>query len=264
MNRTDRLYAIREELRRAGSRGRTAEQLAVTFEVSTRTIKRDIGTLQASGFPVWARTGRIGGYVVDAQATLTPVALTPAEVSGLALALAAGRHRPFHTEARAALVKILAVTPPLIGERIERLTQRVWVDHDDQQRPDSAASAITARIGDALAGQLTLSLHYTDSAGRETRRLVDPQLLAHTGGRWYLVAHCHIRDAIRWFQLDRVTAVHLTRQRSVDRPVEEMGTPPRSARPIAGLSSEPENRCRTSERAGESGGDERHRGEMNT
>ena len=65
MNRTDRLYAIREDLRRSGPRGRTAEQLATAFEISVRTVKRDISALQQGGFPVWARTGRIGGYVVD-------------------------------------------------------------------------------------------------------------------------------------------------------------------------------------------------------
>lgn len=52
MNRTDRLYAIVEELRSAGAPGRTAERLARRFEVSTRTIKRDVSSLQQAGVPV--------------------------------------------------------------------------------------------------------------------------------------------------------------------------------------------------------------------
>lgn len=230
MNRTDRLYAIREELRRAGARGRTADQLAATFEVSTRTIKRDISALQAGGFPVWARTGRVGGYVVDADATLPPVNLTPAEVSGLALALATGPGRPYETEARAALVKILAVTPRSVRERVERLTERVWVDHEgDADAPDPA---LLGTIGDALAEQRSVSLTYRDSAGADTRRRVDPQLLALTHGVWYLVAYCHLRHAMRWFRLDRVVGAHPTRQPSLDRPVADIGTPPSTARPI--------------------------------
>lgn len=67
MNRTDRLYALREELRRAGSVGRTADRLAETFEVSVRTVKRDISTLQHGGFPVWAQPGPGGGYAVTAD-----------------------------------------------------------------------------------------------------------------------------------------------------------------------------------------------------
>jgi len=65
VNRTDRLHAIGEALRRAGRRGRTADSLAAEFEVSTRTIKRDLASLMAQGLPMWARTGPGGGYVLD-------------------------------------------------------------------------------------------------------------------------------------------------------------------------------------------------------
>jgi len=51
MNRTDRLYAIVEELRTAGPGGRTAAWLARRFEVSTRTVKRDLSSLQQAGVP---------------------------------------------------------------------------------------------------------------------------------------------------------------------------------------------------------------------
>lgn len=231
VNRTDRLYAIREELRRAGSRGRTAERLAEQFEVSARTIKRDISALQGGGFPVWARTGRIGGYVVDADATLPPVALTASEVSGIALALAAGHGRPFTAEARTALVKILAVTPPTTRARVERLTERVWVNHDGQD-PEVLSTSIANTISSALAEQRVLSLNYRDAAGKETHRQVDPQLLAYTSGRWYLIAHCRLRDAIRWFQLDRIETARPTRQPSVDRSVADIGVPPTTARSI--------------------------------
>lgn len=54
MNRTERLHALTESLRRAGARGRTAQQLADEFEVTSRTIKRDLAALEAGGLPVWA------------------------------------------------------------------------------------------------------------------------------------------------------------------------------------------------------------------
>ena len=231
MNRTDRLYAIREELRRAGSRGRTAEQLAERFEVSTRTVMRDISTLQSGGFPVWARTGRIGGYVVDPAATLPPVAFTPSEISGLAVALAAQRGHPFGAEAHAALVKILAVVPDTVRARAERLAQRVWVYHDGNAQA-LTDSAIARTVGDGLAEQRVLALEYRDASGSVTRRRVDPQLLAYANGHWYLVAHCHLRDALRWFQLGRILGATLTRQQSEDRPIADIGEPPVGAAPV--------------------------------
>jgi predicted DNA-binding transcriptional regulator YafY len=79
MNRTDRLYALVEELRRNGRRGRTAAWLARRFEVSMRTVKRDIAALQAAGTPVSGQEGRGGGYQLATEG-LAPVALTSAEV----------------------------------------------------------------------------------------------------------------------------------------------------------------------------------------
>jgi predicted DNA-binding transcriptional regulator YafY len=230
VNRTDRLYAIREELRRAGPRGRTAAHLAATFEVSIRTIKRDISTLQTGGFPAWARPGPGGGYVVDAGATLPPVNLTPSELSGLAVALATHTGQPYAAHARTALAKILAVTTPADRDRAERLASRVWINHTDA--PSPIDPGVRAAVADALAAARTISLRYRDNNGIESGRRVDPQLLGHTGGHWYLIAYCHTRQAIRWFRLDRITTARLTRQAATDRPVTDIGIPPKTARSV--------------------------------
>lgn len=226
MNRTDRLYAIREDLRRAGPRGRTAEQLATTFEISVRTVKRDISALQQGGFPVWARTGRLGGYVVDAAATLPPVNFTAAEASALAAAVAAHRGQPYDRQARAAMVKVLAVMDPQARRHTDGLTERIWIDQSDV---DTAGPRLRDAIECALQERRVLSLHYLDGAGTRTTRRVDPQLLAFTAGHWFLVARCHRREAVRWFRLDRVERASLTTQPAVDLPVEDLGTPPPTA-----------------------------------
>ena len=70
MNRIDRLYALVEELRAAGPRGRTARQLAEHFEISVRTIERDLSALGQAGVPLATRTGRTGGYSLDRSMSL--------------------------------------------------------------------------------------------------------------------------------------------------------------------------------------------------
>ncbi len=225
MNRSDRLYALREELRRAGAAGRTAERLAGIFEVSVRTIKRDISTLQHGGFPVWARPGPGGGYAVDATATLPPVNFTDAEASGLAAAVAAHRGQPFEGHARAALAKVLSVMDARARERSQSLGGRVWIDRTDT--PTDAR--IRRAVEQALHEQRVLSLRYRDERGRETSRRADPVLLACTRGHWYLVAHCRTRDAIRWFRLDRIVAARPTGETAAEIPVASVGAPPTTA-----------------------------------
>lgn len=112
MNRTERLHAVAESLRRAGPSGRTAHQLAEEFEVTTRTTKRDLAALEAGGLPVWARTGPGGGYGLAETSSLPPVNFTAAQALALSAALAAAAQAPFSDSARTATGKVLDVLGP--------------------------------------------------------------------------------------------------------------------------------------------------------
>ncbi|MWV51466.1 HTH domain-containing protein (plasmid) [Rathayibacter sp. VKM Ac-2803] len=229
MNRTDRLYALREELRRAGARGRTADQLAALFEVSARTIKRDVSTLQAGGFPVWARPGRLGGYVVDEAATLPPINLTATEVSGLAAALAASERGPFHAAAEAALVKVLSVMEPGARSRATALAQRVWVDRAEGLE---ISPGVWRAVERSLAEGRVLRISSVHSAGaRETR--LDPIVLARTRGEWYLVGRDRAEQTIRWWPVSRIVSAGVLSEAAESIPVETIGTPPSTARTIS-------------------------------
>ncbi len=225
VNRTDRLYAIREELRRAGPAGRTAERLAATFEVSTRTIKRDISTLQHSGFPAWARPGPGGGYVVDPGATLPPVNFTEAEVAGLAAAAAVHRDQPFAEHLRGALNKALSVMDSGARERASSLTDRIWID----ATAAPASAKVERSLEHALNEMRVITLDYVDHKGVATTRRVDPIILALTRGHWYFVGHCRLTDGIRWFRTDRIIGARLTKERASVIPVDAIGAPPSSA-----------------------------------
>ena len=227
MNRTDRLHALTEELRRAGPRGRTAARLAGWLEVSTRTIKRDVAALQEAGLPVWAQAGPGGGYVLDAAATLPPVNLTPAQAVAVAIALAAQGEAPYAVDGRAALEKILDVMDPAARDRAEQLADRVWV-----RTPPAERLAVTAAIEEGLARRRVLVLRYRDRLGKLSHRRVEPHLLARTNDRWYLVGWCHTRRAPRWFRWDRIESAGLTTEPVSDRAPALFGTPPLDARPV--------------------------------
>jgi predicted DNA-binding transcriptional regulator YafY len=125
MNRTDRLYALVEELRAVAPRPRPARQLAERFEVSKRTIERDVLALQGSGVPIYAETGRCGGYVIDKTLTLPPLNFTAAEMVAIAVSLAREEYTPFAAATRSALRKVLATASAAQTAEAGELMDRV-------------------------------------------------------------------------------------------------------------------------------------------
>ena len=230
MRRSERLHALTEALRRAGTRGRTAEQLAEEFGVSTRTVKRDLAALDAGGVPVWGRGGPGGGYGLSERASLPPVTLTPGQAVGLVAAVAATTGAPYADAARASVRKVLDTLDPGTRQRAERLAGRVWVDV-----PDGAPRRVMSALEAATADQVTVRIAYTDRQGRATRREVEPMIFAWAVGRWYLVAWCRLRSDVRWFDLTRVQRASTTQTPCTGHPVGAIGRPPESARPASDL-----------------------------
>ena len=260
MNRTERLYAVTEELRRAGAAGTTGARLASLLEVSERTIKRDISALQQAGALIWAQTGPGGGYVLDGSASLPPVNFSPSQAVAVAVALATmPPGSPFAVDGAAARGKVFDALGPGDRRRAEALAARVWLalaygdgaPGDGRAPADAAPGDVRAprrggptrpeqgaepgvlrAVEQALSRSHVLSLRYRAGSGEVTRRLVEPIVLAFARGRWYLVAWCRSREAVRSFRLARIERADVTSEVCVPRPVAEVGTPPADAAPV--------------------------------
>lgn len=231
MNRTERLYAVAEELRRAGRSGTSGPRLARLLEVSERTIKRDVAALQQAGLPVWAQPGPGGGYVLDAVATLPPVNFTPAQAVAVAVALAAmPPGSPFSADGAAARGKVFDALGPADRLRAAELAGRVWFDAP--ARPDSTTDpGVLRAVEESLGRHRVLAIRYRAASGEVTRRQVEPILVAHARGWWHLIAWARDRDAVRWFRLSRIERADLTQDAYEPRPVAVVGEPPEGAGP---------------------------------
>jgi predicted DNA-binding transcriptional regulator YafY len=252
MNRTERLYAIAEELRRAGRTGTTGRRLADALEVSERTVKRDVSALQQAGLTIWAQAGPGGGYVLDPSATLPPVNFTPGQAVAVAVALATlPPGSPFAVDALAARGKVWDALATGDRDRADALAARVWVRQAPQgparesaddgvpERDRAAHGGVVGRarshlrvlraVEQSLGSSRVLAIRYRDRHGEESERRVEPVILAHTEGRWYLVAWCRLRADVRWFRLTRVVRADVTREAYVPRPVGDVGEPPAGA-----------------------------------
>ncbi|MFI6866914.1 helix-turn-helix transcriptional regulator [Nocardia sp. NPDC050406] len=196
MTKTERLYALAEELRAYSPRPRTARQLAARLDVTTRTIVRDIAALQQSGLPVVAMTGPNGGYALARGSTLAPVSLTPTEATALIMALPMLRGTPFERSARAAVHKVLAVLPENDRTTATELTDRVRLLRQE-------VPPVPPEVLEALVMHRLLRMDYTDRNGDTTARTVEPLALL-AGEHWYLYAWCQLRSGVRGFRLDRI------------------------------------------------------------
>jgi predicted DNA-binding transcriptional regulator YafY len=204
VNRTDRLYAIVEELRAVAPRPRSARRLADRFEVSVRTIERDISALQQSGTPIYAEPGRTGGYCLDKAHTLPPVNLTPGEAVAMALALKRLEGTPFRAEAGSALRKLVAAMHKDDAAEARELAARVHILSPASPPP------MPRKIADALDAGRVLRIGYADREGAVTQREIEPLVYVGKPDHWYLVAWCRLREQVRVFRTDRITAVTVT------------------------------------------------------
>ena len=219
MNRTDRLYALVEELRAVAPRPRSARWLADRFEVSSRTIERDLSALQQSGVPIWAEPGRTGGYCLDTAHTLPPLGFTVDEALALMISLGTLVASPFRDAATSALRKVVAVTDSRRLRETAELATRIHLlgDHRANEAPSELAGALRS-------GQL-LRIGYTDRSGVATVRDVEPLGFVGKGSDWYLIAWCRLRDGLRAFRGDRITELSTLDERPPRRAlrVEDLG-----------------------------------------
>jgi predicted DNA-binding transcriptional regulator YafY len=219
LNRTDRLYALVEELRAHAPRLMRAGELAERFEVTTRTIERDLLALQEAGVPIWAQPGPGGGYSLNVDTTLPPLNLTPAEAAAIATALAATRAMPFAEAGRSALQKLTGVMASAPKDTASRLVSHIRVAQGPLHSP---ASDIAEVIQQALLDGVALEMRYSDFASHVTVRVVEPAGLVGTRHGWYLAAWCRLRQAPRAFRLDRISRARLTEEPITPRSLDSM------------------------------------------
>jgi predicted DNA-binding transcriptional regulator YafY len=215
MNRTDRLYAIVEELRVVAPRPRSARWLAGRFEVSVRTVERDISALQQCGTPIYAEPGRLGGYCLDKARTLPPVNLTPGEAVAMALALQRLSGTPFDQAAASALRKLVAAMQADDASAAHELAGRVHL-----VTGSGHPSRVPRAVADALSAGRVLRIRYGDREGAATERAIEPLGYVGSPTHWYLVAWCRLRQGVRAFRTDRIHQVTVTTEAPPTREIE--------------------------------------------
>jgi predicted DNA-binding transcriptional regulator YafY len=219
MNRIDRLFAILLVLQKRQLV--RAEDLALQFAISQRTVYRDIAALSEIGIPIAALPGE--GYMLMEGYFLPPLVFSPEEAAAL---LMGARFLALHAEGRLpqdaeqAMTKIAHVLPKKSREQVERLSEivRFFVDRrgfnlDDRRLVDLQRAIVECR---------TVELTYKGLRGEGiTKRIVEPHHLTYNEGVWYVSGYCRLRQNLRAFRLNRIEQYRVQKENFVRRVMAE-------------------------------------------
>ena len=199
----------------------SGEELARRLEVSPRTLRRDVESLQDLGYPITTTRGTGGGYQLAPGGSLPPLVLNEDEAAAVVIALkdaATGSHPTEASAAVTALAKIVQVLPAKIRRRIDSL-QRMATLPGPYGTPATVDTTVLTTFALAARDHETVIFDYTDSKGASTSRRVHPHHVVSLDQRLYLIAHDLDRADWRVFRIDRASNPQRTRQTFTPKPL---------------------------------------------
>ncbi len=196
----------------------TTTELAEQFQVTTRTIFRDIETIERAGFPIISYTGRNGGISLMNSFKLKSLTFTEDEKTLILDAL---------TIKENLIGK--SVEPSFIKEKIQILLNSSFSIKNDISvssatiHPPAIEQLVSSRnkiIERAISKKMKLVIHYIDGKGEDTTRIVWPHELGLFNGSWFMKAFCEMKQAFRVFKVSRIREIQVLEEFFIPRSID--------------------------------------------
>ncbi|MDG5492068.1 YafY family protein [Psychroserpens sp. SPM9] len=201
MSQLSRLISILTLLR--SKRLLTASELSSKFDVSVRTIYRDIRKLEEAGVPVITIEGK--GYSLMEGYTVAPVQFTEKQANALITAqhlVNQTNDLSFATDFKDAMTKIKSVFRTSVQEKSELLSSKIFVFDSNYENISSNA---LSEIQIAITNFNYVEISYKKINDEQVSfRKIEPYAFYSTQHKWILIAWCHLRNDYRAFRIDRV------------------------------------------------------------
>ncbi|MGM0877515.1 MAG: helix-turn-helix transcriptional regulator [Bacillota bacterium] len=210
VNKSQRLIEI---LMTINSRRKfTIRELTEQFQVSKRTILRDLQELSELGVPLYSELGVYGGYRLLNDRMLPPIHFTEKEAAALFFvseSLRNYRKLPFETEIETALKKFYHYLPPDSQAQIDRLRSKIMFFVPTRQ----LETPFLAELLEAAIDQYIVTITYESENGKSKR---DIQCIGvyTMNGFWYCPAYCFQSQQYRVFRVDRIQSLVPTKDQS--------------------------------------------------
>ncbi|WP_342554116.1 YafY family protein [Paenibacillus sp. FSL R7-0652] len=188
-----------------------AKDLADMFEVSIRTIYRDIDTLGQAGIPVVTYQGASGGIGLAEGYRLDRNLLTDKDLASIVTALRSISTSHDNTARDLLVEKLSSIVPEARNEDFQASTHRFIVDYSTWTHPEALQNKLKV-IDQGIDELQSICFVYCSAEGTQTCRTVDPHTLVLKRHAWYLYAFCHERKEFRMFKLVRMKEVALAAQ----------------------------------------------------
>ncbi|WP_080873307.1 helix-turn-helix transcriptional regulator [Oceanobacillus timonensis] len=193
-----------------------AKDLAERFEVSVRTIYRDIDAINAAGIPIVTYQGAHGGIGLAEGYRLDRNLLTNDELAEIVTALRSLSTSYEKVQHQQLMEKMNSIVPPNDVEVFQSKTSRVLIDYSPWDHSTRLQEKLKC-IEKAIDNCLFIVFTYSDAEGKLTQRTAEPHTLILKGRHWYVQAYCLDREQFRLFKLRRMKSLSVDAEASFTR-----------------------------------------------
>lgn len=195
----DRLFSILQIL--INKKNVTAKELASRFDVSVRTIYRDIDVLSANGVPVYCSQGKGGGISILDNYMIDKAILTDEEQKQVLLSLQSVNVTG-QINVEDSLIKLRNVFN-------KNNTDWIEIDFSNWEQSHKEKEKFTA-IKESIIDSKIIEFSYYSTKGEILKRIVEPYRLVFKGYQWYVYGFCKVRNDFRFFKLTRIDELSVT------------------------------------------------------
>jgi len=189
----------------------SAHELAKSFEVSERTIYRDIESINLAGIPVCAVPGVGGGIEILSSYKVDKKVFSSDDLSALLMGLSSISGMIKSDELAAAMAKIKSFIPKEKADEIELKASQIIIDMKPWYGNENIRPYLEI-LKTSLQKNKLVSFSYFDGSSNKTERTVEPYRLVLKGINWYFYGFCLVRKDWRIFKLSRMTELKITEE----------------------------------------------------
>jgi predicted DNA-binding transcriptional regulator YafY len=186
----------------------SAQALAALFEVSPRTIYRDMDTINMAGIPVLSVPGVGGGFEIMQQYKIDKKVFSASDLSAILMGLSNLSTMIRGDELVNALAKVKSFIPADRAKEIELKANQIYIDLSPWIGNRNIQANLEI-IKTALLDRKLLSFDYADRYGNKTARTAEPYQLVLKNSHWYWQGYCYKRNDFRLFKISRISNLQM-------------------------------------------------------